>query len=309
MVKIAIAGSGGLAWIFAKALCSTEHTTIILSRNDQPEFAKLECQVVVLDYDSQLDLRFHLRGIDVVISTVSGAPQINLIDAAHDAGVTRFVPAEFEGPPARRALNDPLNRGKRETIARLKDWSHDTRNPMRFTIFSCGVFYQRFARGGLALYNIGIGTGIERQGAYLMNLGNDTAEVVEYTGDGKPIYICLTDVYDLANFIVAALDHGLSSWLPEFRVQSDRKTVTEILHYGAVVKNVNGLDTITHEAQNLKKNIDYASYQQDWDTVARFEELAATESGRYNFTQPNLNPLVNVVPTPFWDWLYHEWKS
>jgi hypothetical protein len=53
--------------------------------------------VVVVDYDSQTDLLYALRGTDLVISTVSGSSQINLIDAASRAEVRRFVPADFEG--------------------------------------------------------------------------------------------------------------------------------------------------------------------------------------------------------------------
>ncbi len=53
--------------------------------------------MVVVDYDSQADLLYALRGTDLVISTISGSPQINLIDAASRAEVRRFVPADFEG--------------------------------------------------------------------------------------------------------------------------------------------------------------------------------------------------------------------
>jgi hypothetical protein len=53
--------------------------------------------VVVVDYDNQTDLLYALRGTDLVISTISGSPQINLIDAASRAEVRRFVPSEFEG--------------------------------------------------------------------------------------------------------------------------------------------------------------------------------------------------------------------
>lgn len=122
-----------------------------------------------MDYDSQQDLQYLLRGIDLVISTVSGVPQINLIDAAARAGVTRFVPAEYEGPPARRPTDDPLDHGRDHPaiVERLRHWSH-RHHPMRFTIVSCGVFYERFARGGLASVGIGASTGVYYQGSYLM---------------------------------------------------------------------------------------------------------------------------------------------
>lgn len=189
-----------------------------------------------MDYDSQDDLRYTLRGIDLVISTVSGNPQIDLIDAAARSGVRRFVPAEFEGPPARRTAHDPLDHGKRATIDRLRHWSHHSRHQMRFTIFSCGIFYERFANGGLAAMGIGASTGISAEGAYLMNMRSGTAEVVERTTSGQPIYVCLTSVHDLGRFLTAALDLGLQHWPAEYRMSGERMTVSQLLQWGAAVR-------------------------------------------------------------------------
>lgn len=303
-MKIAIAGSSGLAQIIARYLQDTVHTTLILSRYAQPSLEQQGYQTAVVDYDDQNLLRFMLRGVDVVISTVSGNPQINLIDAAAHSGVQRFVPAEFEGPINHRpANNDPLDRGKRAVLARLRDWSHHSRHRMAFTIFSCGVFYERFAPGGLATYDIGSSTGIQRQGSYLMDVAAGTAEICERTSNGQPIYISMTSVYDLARYIVAALDLGLDRWQPEFRLRGDRRTVTEIVQWGAVVKNIQSLSITVIEPGDLRAHLEHATYYQEWAKVARVQELMATEQRRYDFTQPNLNQLVNVVPMTFWNWL------
>lgn len=155
---------------------------------------------MVVNYDSQDELRFSLRGIDLVISTVSGAPQINLIDAAAHSGVRRFVPAEFEGPLARRprhARDDPLDRGKAASLERLRHWQNQRRCEMRFTVFTCGVFYERFARGGLASVDVGASTGINYQGSYLMDIESSTAEIVARTsssGRDVPIYLSLLSI-------------------------------------------------------------------------------------------------------------------
>jgi nucleoside-diphosphate-sugar epimerase len=276
-----------------------------------------------VDYDSQNDLRYVLRGVDLVISTVSGVPQINLIDAAAHSGVRRFVPAEFEGPPARRATNDPLDRGKRATIDRLRHWSHHHRHQMRFTIFSCGIFYERFAQGGLAALNIGSSTGIQNEGAYLMNARSGTAEIVERTTSGQPIYVSLTSVRDLGRFMIAALDLGLQSWPAEYRMSGERLTVTQILQWAAAVRGskkhdldsadkmltftVEMFSTDVIEPQDLAAHLQHATYYQDYPKVARIQELIATEQRRYDFATPNLNPLVNVQPVSFWNWLTAEW--
>jgi hypothetical protein len=198
----------------------------------------LNYQVAVVNYDNQEELRYTLRGIDLVISTVSGNPQINLIDAAAHSNVRRFVPAEFEGPPGRRPRNDPLDRGRAAILDRLRHWSHHHRHPMASTLFICGVFYERFARGGLGSLGIGASTNLYYQGSYLMNVEASTAEIVERQSGGQPVAIslCLTSVYDVAQFLVAALDIRLENWPAEFRMQGDRRTVAEVLQWAESVK-------------------------------------------------------------------------
>jgi hypothetical protein len=194
--------------------------------------------VVVVDYDSQTDLLYALRGTDLVISTISGSPQINLIDAASRAEVRRFCPSDFEGPPTRRRGNeDPLDRGRAAALDYLREISRrNTRRPMLFTTFTCGVFYERFARGGLASKGIGLGTGLEQQGAYLVDIERNTGEVIEHNAAGQPVYLCLTSVVDVARFVVAAIGLGINNWPAEFRMRGDRRTVTQIIEYAEAIK-------------------------------------------------------------------------
>jgi len=60
---------------------------------------------------------------------------------------------------------------------------------------------------------------------------------------------------------------------------------------------------------DLQAHIDHATYYQDYIKVGRMQELMATSERRYDFESPNLNALVNVTPTPFWDWLHTEWGA
>lgn len=274
----------------------------------RPELTALGYQVLVVNYDNQTDLQFNLRGVDLVISTVSGNPQINLIDAAAVSNVRRFVPAEFEGPPGRRPANDPLDRGRAACLDRLRHWSHQ-RRPMRSTIFSCGVFYERFARGGLAAMGIGLSTGVSYQGSYLMDIGAGTAEIVERTHSGQPTTISMISVNDVGRFLVAAIDLGPQTWPGEFRMQGDRRTVTEILQWAEAVKGGALFSTDIIEPEDLAAHLQHATYYQDWIKVNRIQELIATEQRRYDFVNPNLNALVNVAPTPFWDWLRAHWGA
>jgi len=189
-----------------------------------------------VDYDSQPDLEFNLRGIDLVISTISGTPQINLIDAAAASNVRSFVPSEFEGPPDRRGRHDPLDRGKAAALERLRHWTHKRNCTMRYTSFVCGVFYERFAPGGLASVDIGTSTGANYQGAYLMDIGNSTAEIVERNSSGRSVYVSMTSVNDVGRFLAAALDLGIQNWPTEFKMYGDRRKVSEILQWAEATK-------------------------------------------------------------------------
>jgi hypothetical protein len=194
-------------------------------------------QVVVVDYENQTDLLYALRGTDLVISTISGSPQINLIDAASRAEVRRFIPSDFDGPPTRRANDDPFDRGRAASLDFLRVCSrNNSRRPMQFTTFTCGVFYERFARGGMASKGIGSSTGLQEQGAYLLDIEHNSGEVVEHSAAGQPVYLCLTSVVDVARFVVEALHLGIQNWPAEFRMHGDRKTVTEIIEYAEAIK-------------------------------------------------------------------------
>jgi hypothetical protein len=84
--------------------------------------------------------------------------------------------------------------------------------------------------------NIGNSTGIQNEGLYLMNLRSGTAEIVERTTSGQPIYIALTSVHDLGRFMIAALALGLQNWPGEYRMSGERLTVTQILQWAAAVR-------------------------------------------------------------------------
>jgi hypothetical protein len=72
---------------------------------------------------------------------------------------------------------------------------------------------------------------------------------------------------------------------------------------------VDHLDTIYHQAVNLQAHVDHATATGNWQKACRFQELIATEKGRYSFSAPTLNALVGVEPIPFWNWLQREWGA
>lgn len=192
------------------------------------------------------ELRYALRGVDLVISTIPGQAQLHLIDAAHQARVRTFVPSEFEGALARRPppSNDPLDdRYSAQALDRLNELSqpqpqppqpHSPSSPspfppMSFTVFSCGVFYERLAPGGLAAFNIGAGQTLSGQGDYLADIENATAEIVETNAQGGRVLVSMTSVYDVARFVAAAIEIGPERWPRELRMRGDQLSVRDIV--------------------------------------------------------------------------------
>jgi uncharacterized protein YbjT (DUF2867 family) len=80
---------------------------------EQPHLAGQGYQVLVIDYEDQQSLRHAVTGVDTVISTVTGNPELELLHASVARQVRRFAPAEFEGRPSKRSDPDPLDRGKK----------------------------------------------------------------------------------------------------------------------------------------------------------------------------------------------------
>jgi len=175
------------------------------------------------------ELRYALQGIDLVISTISNAEQLNLIDAARRARVSFFVPSEFEGDIAHRPTNDPLDRGFQAARDLLERWSNSSSHRMRYTVFSCGLFMERFGPDGLQNYNMGSSHYVQGPSDFLVNVAEATAEVVETDRRGRPAQVAVTSVYDVAQFIAAAIELGPSNWPREFRMRGDHMTVRELV--------------------------------------------------------------------------------
>jgi hypothetical protein len=107
---------------------------------------------------------------------------------------------------------------------------------MRFTVFTCGLLYERFARGGLASINVGNSTNANYQGAYLMDVGQSTAEIVERNMAGRPIYVSMISANDVARFLVAAIEMGPDNWPGELRMTGERRTISEVVHWAEAIK-------------------------------------------------------------------------
>ena len=158
--------------------------------------------------------------MDLVISTITGPSQLALIDAANEAEVRRFAPAEFAGSIQQRPLIDHLDRGHSAAIARLQYLQ------LPYTILSCGILYERFGPGGAAHANIGRSSGGNGEGDFLMNVRTMKARI-PHDMLGQPARLCLTSAQDVGKFVVAALE--IPDWPTELRMCGERMSVTDLV--------------------------------------------------------------------------------
>lgn len=166
-----------------------------------------------------------------MISTITGAAQLALISAAVHNRVRRFVPAEFEGPPASRPANDfaGLDRGK-ASAQRYLAWYREQGYAIETTNVICGIFYERFAQGGLLGSDLGksSGHGVADEGDFMLDIRNMTAaQAPIYNANNEFSSICLTSVHDAARFVVKAID--MDSWPAELTICGTRTTVYELI--------------------------------------------------------------------------------
>ncbi|KAI9843315.1 MAG: hypothetical protein M1838_002686 [Thelocarpon superellum] len=303
MIKVAIAGTGGLAQLIAQCLSEeTSHQFILLSRTPKPSLESRGFQVLVVNYADEVQLRYALQGVDTVVSTVSGDPQLRLIDAAVNTGVRRFAPAEFEGPPHLRPLDNRLDRGQQAALDRLQFYA----GQIESTVFACGVFYERFAPGGMAALGLGLGSGISREGDFLMNIRLARAQIPHQGLTNQPVYVGMTSAQDVARFVVKALD--LSQWSPELWMQGDRLTPWEVVRQAELLRG-REFEKFFHDPVTLQDALALATASDDWAGVLRVQNLIATAEHRYDFTDPVLNTLVDFMPVRFGEWLQRAWAE
>ncbi|KAI9784647.1 MAG: hypothetical protein M1839_001869 [Geoglossum umbratile] len=304
MFRVAIAGTGGLAQYIAYYIdVETPYQFIMLSRSAKPGLSAKGYQIVEVNYADQNSLRFALAGIDVVISTVSGAPQLLLIDAAYYAGVRRFAPAEFEGQPSLRPLiSDFFDRGQLQALERLRLYQQRIES----TVFVCGIFYERFAVGGMASAGIGGSTGISGEGDYIADIRNRKAKIPHYNAANQEVCICMTAASDVGRFVAKAI--GMPRWPPELRMAGERRRVYDVVRVAEAMMGSH-FEKMFYRPENLEDALTVAEASGNQKEVLKVHSLIATSESRYDFTNPNLNAVAGFVPTPFTDWLRANWTS
>jgi uncharacterized protein YbjT (DUF2867 family) len=217
MPKVAIAGGSSptLGASILAALSNTHNwTPVILSRQtNTPKPSPPGIETRYVDYTSHTSLVAALRDIDTVLSVVlipgpeSITYQLNLLNAAIEAGCRRFAPSEFalcEQSQAQVDLLQPKNVVWEAVKGKVEKGLIDAAR------FPCGMF----------MNYLGIGVGGEQEkearagfaeGAFLVHLDAEPAYVVvPVRADGSAPSLTLTDIRDVGRFVAAALE--LEEW-------------------------------------------------------------------------------------------------
>lgn len=325
MTRVAIAGTGGLAYLIAHYIHSqTSYPLIILAKEVslEPVCAQLATthqglqpnealsqkglDIHVVNYNDPSDLYFALLGITVVISTIPGTTQISLINAAISAGVSRFAPAEFEGLPSLRPNNDELDCGKAAVI----DYLFQNQERIEYTCFVCGILYEHFAPDGLYISSrIGHSSPISDEGDYLMNLSTMYAELPHSNAAGTPVRLRLTAGQDVGKFVARAI--ALPQWPPVLSMSSERLTTRQLL---SIVENVRGKQFYPNlqwrDDQSLHSELALALAGRDTSRYTRLLYLLATQEGRFDFDIADLNGIFSdIQPLAFSVWLDKVWND
>jgi hypothetical protein len=306
IMRIAVAGTGGLALIIAREIHEkTSHQLLILSRSHQPGLVSQGYQCQQVDYNDTNSIRHSLMGVDTVISTVSGNAQLRLIEAAVACRVRRFAPAEFEGRPALRIQNDPFDRGRAAALALLQHY----RAYIQSTVFVCGILYERFSVGGLRSHRIGVNLGCSNEGDYIADIRNMTAQAPVYNASDNLASLCLTSAYDVGQFVVRAL--AMSQWPAEMSMCGQRLTVHQLIQAIEQCRGRSFNSPQWENPQNLRLQLTWAQMEGDPQRTKRLQTLIATAEGRYDFQVPAYlnSQFPDILVTTFQQWLVRNWAG
>ena len=299
MPTLALAGGAspslGRAIITAllSSQASTQWNAIILSRNSRiPLWLRAidqdgaRTRIHAVDYLSTESLTTALKGVHTVVSITSALDgtqaqiQINLLNAAVQAGCKRFAPAQWGfGPKGWENITFTKEDG--EPV-----WNECVKNKDRIESakFNIGSFMNYFglgihttstapsddetmlqqlqAGGGYAAGEDEAIQGLQRQGdlkdgsgAFLIGMKNAIAEL-PMKEDGQWPRISMISMRDVGRFLVASLD--LQKWEEDMTMVGDTLTMGELLAHAEAVTGKKFQVEVTNKESQQKRLRDIA---------------------------------------------------
>ncbi|CAG7956772.1 unnamed protein product [Penicillium salamii] len=219
MVVIAVAGSGGVGQTIVEKLLQSQFDVVVLSRSAKQDDTSSRVRNVQIKYDDIASMTQELErhNIHTLISAIglvseeTSQSQLNLIEAAdRSASTKRFIPSEYSFIQTSDLLSiDPSIQWWLDAAEFLK------KSSLQYTRVIPGFFMDYWGMPKVKTHLQPFTFGID--------IASGTAAI---PGDGNNV-ICMTYTYDLATYLVKALD--LDEW-PEFSIfVGDEVTYNQIL--------------------------------------------------------------------------------
>ncbi|KAK9695956.1 hypothetical protein K7432_012719 [Basidiobolus ranarum] len=284
--NIAVAGgSGGLGAFITKALIRSNYQVTVLTRDTKTLVPG--AKTVTIDYHNHDDLVEALRGIDAIVSTISGTAlldgQIILINAAVEAGVKRFLPSEFgvdlrglDNPEVDFKIMHEVEHNPKSIVRKELIKHQDT---MTWTFLNTGFFTDT---------------------TLLPELGFDLAnKKVSIVGDGNAL-VSWTTRYDVGEFVVAILADS-ESQNQEINLVADVKTLNEIVSDIENIRNIK-LSVTYHSAEEAISILSRTKFEHPY--LAFIEELKRFLGSGYAYQKINdIARYTNVQTTTVHDFI------
>ncbi|KAF9878516.1 NmrA-like protein [Colletotrichum karsti] len=250
------------------------------------------------DYDNKSDLVNILRGTDVLLCFFSARDtatvarrQKNLIDAAVEAGVRRFAPAEYAG----RNYNGMA-------MFEFKD------DVLEYSLFQTGIFTNEFA------YPHKTATHFEPLRMYV----DFEARRAIQPGAGDHT-ITLTTVEDIAAVVAEAVEFE-GEWPRVGGICGSRLTVNELIRLGESVRGPFVVETVDEEAVEAGRLttswyplIEHAGVpegrKEELSKLASLNFLKATINGSWNVSEEWNNLLPHIQFTDARRYLAQVWED
>ncbi|KAI9831852.1 MAG: hypothetical protein M1826_002884 [Phylliscum demangeonii] len=215
-------GSGNLgSHVLAALIQSKQFNVTVVTRKESE--ASFDASHKVLKVDYTLDaLAQAFSGQDAVVSTIRGGDEKLIIDAAIQAGVTRFLPSEFDADTTNQQAQAicPMLKAKTQLVAYLQ--SQAKQHPdFSWTAIQCGAFYDWVLRTGFMgldlqqhTASIWDGGATTWSATTLATIGRSVVGVLTHLPQTKNRYVRIHSFTTSQNEVLAVLEHvgGGKTW-------------------------------------------------------------------------------------------------
>lgn len=269
--NFAVVGAGQMGSYLIRQLITDKaagivNEVVVLTRQGSKTTVDPAAKLIPVDYSDKESIKKALQGVDVVISTITGAAidvQPIIAEAAKEVYVKLFIPSEFGGP----------TEGETEGNLGAKAKIHEQ-------LKAIGIPYALFYTGGFSDY------------LWVPHLGLDVrGGKVSISGDGS-IPLPFTSRPDIARYLSYVLTHLPADQLKNrsFTIAGDTKSFNEIFK-GYEAKTGKKVEVTYYSISELDARL--ASNPRDISEFLHWATVDPTESSKQdidNHLYPDWNP-------------------